>query len=758
MTTRNLVPRSANEGQLGTDLKPWQEVNVNKVYASNNVLVFNNVEEMKSSNKVKSGYTIKTLGFYEANDGGGADYVITNDIGEDEADEASIIALQKGLYAKLLIKDYINIKWFGAKGDDETDDTEAIQKAVTYINKNAGTLFFTDGNYIISNTGNNIFEITSSNVSITGTANSFIKYKGVGESGYIFHVLGTKDTYLENISIYGLNIDGYGQEFKGGNTSETKTETHPNPYAKGLTAIRFSFVKNMSVEKCSLKEIYGEGIIGRYSYHANILDNIVENCSAGNIVAGGITGYDDHGDGIAVFGSYSVRIKGNSVTNNRKYKVHFSKDDALHDVYDCICGRSGLEYEYATNTDGINAPNNVENLNDDLSGTCLILDGNFVKGYTKGTHLESNVNVDVINNTFVGNYIDIMCSTQYTNISGNRFNRTTVETAPQYGYDQYSRGGVAISEYGTKPKNIIITNNYFNKSSITLANNNVIISNNIFKMDNDISDISIVSKNSGSENININNNVFLEGNNNKACCYISLFAPINASIDGNTFDMQDKEKYAIYIYNGTHSIKLINNIFKTNSISKVLTKYENSISKDIFLIGNRVYGNSNKCVLLEVYDPWDGTILNNIMENREGIFFYNTGTNRGVWNINNNFGSLKTTGYAPNVEVNSSVTSIRENYIMLGTLIRSLAGNATNGATGKKCTKAGFLTALTWTSGTKYTASNTTYANSANNVYCCTNAGSGNSTIEPTHTEGTVTESDGYTWEYIGVKAELENF
>lgn len=161
MTTRNLVPRSANEGQLGTDLKPWQEVNVNKVYASNNVLVFNNVEEMKSSNKVKAGYTIKTLGFYEANDGGEADYVITNDIGEDEADEICIISLQKGLYAKVILDNNrtINLKWFGVKGDNETDDTEAIQKAVFYcrdyvIKNKCGNviLFIPSGTYKITNT------------------------------------------------------------------------------------------------------------------------------------------------------------------------------------------------------------------------------------------------------------------------------------------------------------------------------------------------------------------------------------------------------------------------------------------------------------------------------------------------------------------------------------------------------------------------------------------------------------------------------
>lgn len=156
MTTRNLVPRSANEGQLGTDLKPWQEVNVNKVYAGNNVLVFNSVAEMKSSNKVKAGYTLRTQGFYTAGDGGGADYVITNDIGEDEADEASIIALQKGLYAKLLVQDCVNVKQFGAKGDKATDDTEALQKAINFCknNNNVSVLLLQEGNYKITDTLN----------------------------------------------------------------------------------------------------------------------------------------------------------------------------------------------------------------------------------------------------------------------------------------------------------------------------------------------------------------------------------------------------------------------------------------------------------------------------------------------------------------------------------------------------------------------------------------------------------------------------
>lgn len=121
------------------------DITANNIYANNNVLVFNSVAEMKASNKVKAGYTLKTLGFNTVGDGGNADYIVVNNADE----ETAVIPLQNSLYA-LMIKPNltINFKQVGGKaGEGENNNSELLQNLINNLYKKKGRIIFDDTFY-----------------------------------------------------------------------------------------------------------------------------------------------------------------------------------------------------------------------------------------------------------------------------------------------------------------------------------------------------------------------------------------------------------------------------------------------------------------------------------------------------------------------------------------------------------------------------------------------------------------------------------
>jgi len=96
-------------------------------------LFLDNVSEMKQHNSLKEGDWVQTGGFYEAGDGGRAEYHIVKS--SEKSDEGELITLKNGLAAQLVNVSRVNYKMFGTKSDGKNDDGIQIRAAHNYANK-----------------------------------------------------------------------------------------------------------------------------------------------------------------------------------------------------------------------------------------------------------------------------------------------------------------------------------------------------------------------------------------------------------------------------------------------------------------------------------------------------------------------------------------------------------------------------------------------------------------------------------------------
>lgn len=148
-------------------------------------LHFDNVEEMKKTT-LEENDIVQTLGYYNVNDGGGATYKIVRETEQNKHYEN----LENGLYAELIVESKMKPEQFGAYGDNEHDDTYAIQKAV-----NIGVNLYFSKTYIV----NGEIQINKA-ITINGINGSTIK-GNISNKQSVFHVLN------DNVRFNDLNID-----------------------------------------------------------------------------------------------------------------------------------------------------------------------------------------------------------------------------------------------------------------------------------------------------------------------------------------------------------------------------------------------------------------------------------------------------------------------------------------------------------------------------------------------------------------------
>ena len=140
---------------------------------------YNSIADMKLDTNLKVGDMVVTLGYYEANDGGRAEYKIIKGTYTD--DGGSIHKLENKLYAKLIQSNYVNVLQYGIKNDNSSDISEKMN---TILNK-YNNIFIPAGNYRVSNTiflPNKVLNIIGEDGTILSGINTTIFKKENGQN------------------------------------------------------------------------------------------------------------------------------------------------------------------------------------------------------------------------------------------------------------------------------------------------------------------------------------------------------------------------------------------------------------------------------------------------------------------------------------------------------------------------------------------------------------------------------------------------
>ena len=101
-------------------------------YFKDTAIVFENVAEMKSSDKLHIGSTAITLGYYKAGDNGGSIFNIIKPPLENSQNLIGI-NIKNGLFAELTPIGYLSPEMFGAHGDNSHDDSVALNNMIVAL-------------------------------------------------------------------------------------------------------------------------------------------------------------------------------------------------------------------------------------------------------------------------------------------------------------------------------------------------------------------------------------------------------------------------------------------------------------------------------------------------------------------------------------------------------------------------------------------------------------------------------------------------
>lgn len=187
---------------------------------------FDTVDDMKLATNFINGSIVKTLGYYNINDGGGAEYIIS----DTESELVHQEELNSGLYANLIEKEEMNSKQYGINNNSDISDF------LNYIaSSNVKKLKVNNGNYSISSTVNfnKSIDIDFDNSTITSNcaSNTLIFQSTLKATTSLYSNYTVRDQYFTVINTENMNI---GDLIVIGNQEVFSTKR--NYYLKGITS------------------------------------------------------------------------------------------------------------------------------------------------------------------------------------------------------------------------------------------------------------------------------------------------------------------------------------------------------------------------------------------------------------------------------------------------------------------------------------------------------------------------------------------
>ena len=137
----NKLDKMAQDGTLQEIIS--QFINLNALWC------FNSLNDMKQATNLIKGSFAKTLGYYEANDGGENIYKIIENSNEIVIDDATYILLENGFVAELQYNNIIKTKTFGTKNNGTDDDSIYLKKCHEFANEHNLTVLYNSEEYHI---------------------------------------------------------------------------------------------------------------------------------------------------------------------------------------------------------------------------------------------------------------------------------------------------------------------------------------------------------------------------------------------------------------------------------------------------------------------------------------------------------------------------------------------------------------------------------------------------------------------------------